>query len=40
MELLAHITPSEFPTGLLLFALGTVTGVIATVSMYALRRSR
>ncbi|MFT5523461.1 MAG: hypothetical protein ACI9HK_001407 [Pirellulaceae bacterium] len=40
MELFAHITPSEFPTGLMMFALGVVSGVIATASLYVVRRSR
>lgn len=36
MNVLAHITPQEFPTGLLLFFAGFSAGVIATklVSRY------
>jgi hypothetical protein len=37
---LAHVTPMEFPTGLLLMAAGFALGVLATVAFRRLRIGR
>ena len=34
---LAHVTPMEFPTGLLLMAAGFALGVLATIAFRRLR---
>lgn len=40
IEILAHVTPAEFPAGLLTFVAGMATGVAAAAIAWRLRRTR
>lgn len=37
MTLLAHVTPDEFPTGLVLFVAGTVFGIMLSLVIAKVR---
>ncbi len=37
LTMLAHVTPQEAPTGLLLFVAGMVAGTLLTATIYKLR---